>query len=93
MVEQLPSSYQVINKLLSDIILLKITLDVTLSNVTPLGISLLNVNFNKSIVGLDSLLILYMLAKFQYKINNYVINHIFKSYAFLSKTVHKRGGF
>ena len=93
MVEQLPSSYQVINKLLSDIILLKITLGVTLSNVTPLGISLLNVNFNKSIVGLDSLLILYMLAKFQYKINNYVINHIFKSYAFLSKTVHKRGGF
>ena len=93
MVEQLPSSYQVINKLLSHIILLKITLGVTLSNVTPLGISLLNVNFNKSIVGLDSLLILYMLAKFQYKINNYVINHIFKSYAFLSKIVHKRGGF
>ena len=93
MVDQLPSSYQLINKLLSGVILLRITLDVTLSNVTPLGISLLNVNFNKTIIGLDSLFIFYTLAKFRYKIDNYIISHVFKSYAFLSKIVHKRWGF
>ena len=34
------------------------------NNVTSLSISLLDANFNKSTNGLDSLLILYMLAKF-----------------------------
>ena len=43
-----------------------VTLCVTLSYFTSLNISLLNVNFNKSFVGLNSLLILYVLAKYTY---------------------------
>ena len=42
----------------------QVTLGITLSYVTSLNISLLNVNFNKSIVGLNSIFILCMLAKF-----------------------------
>ena len=38
---------------------------VTLNYITPLIISVLDSNFNKSTIGLNSISILYMLAKFQ----------------------------
>ena len=43
-----------------------VTLCLTLSYFTSLNIALLDVNFNKSFVGLNSLLILYVLAKYTY---------------------------
>ena len=57
--------YEFNNKLLSGVTLLKVTPNVTLSNVTPLNIFKLNVNFNKSVVGLYYLRTFSILAKFQ----------------------------
>ena len=59
------SKYKFYNKLLGGVILLRVTLGVTLSNVTPLSLFELDANFDKSIVRLYYLRIFSMLAKFQ----------------------------
>ena len=56
--------------------LVHVTLGITLSYVTSLNISLLNVNFNKSTVGLNSILILFMLAKFQDNLRSIIMSLI-----------------
>ena len=43
----------------------QVILSETLSYVTPFNIFLLNVNFNKSTIGLNAFLMLYMLVKCQ----------------------------
>ena len=54
----------------------QVTLGITLSYVTSLNISLLNVNFNKSIVGLNSIFILCMHAKFQDNLRSIIMSSI-----------------
>ena len=54
----------------------QVTLGIILSYVTSLNISLLNVNFNKSIVGLNSIFILCVLAKFQDNLRSIIMSSI-----------------
>ena len=67
--------------------------NITLNNITLLSISLLDVNFNKSIVGLDFLLVLYMLTKFHDDLRSIIMSLIkcLNLNFFLNlKIVHKR---
>ena len=54
----------------------QVTLGITLSYVTSLNISLLNVSFNKSIVGLNSIFIPCMHAKFQDNLRSIIMSSI-----------------
>ena len=68
------------------------TLSIILSNITLFDISSLDVNFNKSTIGLDSFLTFYMLVKFHDNqksiIMSSTMNLNFKFFIF--KIVHKR---
>jgi len=61
---------------LSGVTLLKVALGVILSYIISFNISLLDTNFNKSTVGLNSIFILYMLAKFQDNLRSITISLI-----------------
>ena len=58
------SKYEFYNKLLGDVTLLRVTLGVTLSNITSFNIFLLDANIDKSTVRLHYLCIFSILAKF-----------------------------
>ena len=50
--------------------------NITLNNIALLSISLLDANFNKSIVRLDFLLVLYMLTKFHDDLRSIIMSLI-----------------
>ena len=58
------SNFEFYNKLLGDVTLLRVTLGVTLSNITSFNIFLLDANIDKSTVRLHYLYIFSILAKF-----------------------------